>query len=69
VETVPLDDTFWDVVMAAKVVTIKTAAIRTKAIIDAVMDSCIFCVFYSSSEHIVSYDLINIINHLHKPTT
>lgn len=42
-----MDDRFWDVVMAAKVVTVKAVAIRTKAIIDAVTESFIFGVFYS----------------------
>jgi hypothetical protein len=43
-----LDDTFLDVLMAAKVVSDKANATITNAITDAVIESFSFCVFYSS---------------------
>jgi hypothetical protein len=46
--TAPLDDTFLDVLMAAKVVSDKANATITNAITDAVIESFSFCVFYSS---------------------
>ena len=41
----PLDDSLCELVVAAKVVTVNTVAIRTSAIIDAVTESFIFGVF------------------------
>ena len=55
--------------MAAKVVTVNTAAIRTRAIIDAVTESFIFGVFCPSSDYRVSHVLISIINHVYTPAT
>jgi hypothetical protein len=52
VDTCPLDDRLWDVVMAAKVVTVRAIAIKTKTITDAVIESFIFGVFYPSKYHV-----------------
>ena len=52
--TAPLDDTFLDVLMAAKVVSDKANATITNAITDVVMESFSFCVFYSPVKYCVS---------------
>lgn len=46
VETVPLDDRFCDVLMAANVVNVRARAIMTKATIEVVSESFSFAVFY-----------------------
>ena len=46
VMTVPPDDMFEEVLMAAKVVSVSAVAIMTKAIIDIVMDSFVFGVLF-----------------------
>jgi len=48
VVTVPFEDTFWDVLMAAKVVSVRAIAITTKAITAVDTESFIFDVFYPS---------------------
>ncbi len=50
----PLDVSFCELVVAAKVVTVNTVAIRTSAIIDAVMESVIFGVFVPLQNQLVS---------------
>jgi hypothetical protein len=42
VDTCPVDERLWDVVMAAKVVSVRVIASKTKIITDAVIESFIF---------------------------
>ena len=46
VVTCPVEVRLWDVVMAAKVVSVRAIATKTKTITDAVIESFIFGVFY-----------------------
>ncbi len=50
VVTWPLDDSIWEVVMAAKVVSVSPTAITTKIVTDAIIESFIFGVFYPPSK-------------------
>jgi hypothetical protein len=49
--TVPPDDMFEDVLMAAKVVSVSAVAIMTNAIMDIVMDSFDFGVLFPPIKH------------------
>jgi hypothetical protein len=53
VVTWPLDGTFWDVLIAAKVVSDRVNATMTKDIIDVVMDSFSFGIFYPTQNNLV----------------